>query len=126
MFTVYKRDIADVEPLVCLPGGEGLALGSAAVLTGGSLAKAGASVRPDYIVMGARRADGTYPAARVQASTVFAAPCSETSAPAAGKKVTMTSDALGVTATEGGAFAVELTMTETQPDGKPVVAGRFA
>lgn len=93
MFTVYKRDVADVEPNVYLKGAAGLALGSAAVLTAGSLAKAGASARPDYIIVGAQRADGTYPAARVQAHTVFAAPCSVASAAAAGTKVTLTEDA---------------------------------
>ena len=126
MFTVYKRDVADVEPTVYLPGAQGLALGSAAVLSSGSLAKAGASAKPDYIILGVRRADGTYPAARVQATTVYAAPCSAASAAAAGTKVTMTDDALGVTAAAGGAFAVEGVLDEVQSDGKPIVTGRFA
>lgn len=126
MFTVYKRDVADVEPTVYLPGAADLALGSAAVLTAGSLAKAGTAVKPDYIILGGQRADGTYPAARVQPTTVYAAPCSAAEAAAAGTKVTMDADALGVTATSGGAFAVEGVLDAVQPDGKPIVAGRFA
>ena len=41
MFTVYKRDVADVEPNVYLKGAAGLALGSAAVQPDGKPIVAG-------------------------------------------------------------------------------------
>ena len=125
MFTVYKRDLADVEPLAYLEGDQNLALGSAATLAAGKLSKAAATTRPDYIVAGAQRADGTYPAMRVLATTVFAAPCA--GAVTAGSKLTLATAALGVTTTTtNGVFTVENAQVASQPDGKPVVTGRFA
>ena len=123
MFKVYKRDLADVEPVEYLPAAEGagLLLGMAAKLSGGKLAKAGATEKPTHIVMGPARSDGLVPAVRVQPTTVF-----ETTSPAAistaGTAVTLHTDGLQVTATAtGGVFLVE--QAENAAGGR--VLGRF-
>lgn len=121
MFVVYKRDIADVEPIEHLPGADGLVLGEAASLTAGALAKCAATARPDYIVLGPVH-NGLYPAIRVQRTTVFEVPCSAAVA-AAGAVVTLGTDALTVTATTtSGVFTVEY----TENAANTLVRGRFA
>ena len=71
MFSVYKRAIGDVEPFEFLPGAEGLALGSAAKLTSGQLAKCDAADTAEYIVQGPKREDGCYPVIRVLPATIL-------------------------------------------------------
>ena len=71
MFIVVMRDIADVEPFEHQPGAAGLARGSAAVLTAGSLSKCGATAKPSHIIMGPADSNGLYPCIRVQPTTVF-------------------------------------------------------
>lgn len=125
MFKLYKRDLADVEPVEYLSAAANASLeaGMAAVYSGGSLAKAGATEKPTHIVQGPARADGLTPAIRVLPTTVF-----ETMSTAAvpessvGSKVTLHTDGLSVTATTtGGVFTVE--QTENAANG--LVRGRF-
>lgn len=125
MFKIYKRDLADVEPVEYLSPAANASLetGMAAVYSGGSLAKAGATEKPTHIVQGPARADGLVPAIRVLPTTVF-----ETMSTAAvpessiGSKVTLHTDGLSVTATTtGGVFTVE--QTENAANG--LVRGRF-
>lgn len=125
MFKLYKRDLADVEPVEYLSPAANASLeaGMAAVYSGGSLAKAGATEKPTHIVQGPARADGLTPAIRVLPTTVF-----ETMSTAAvpessiGSKVTLHTDGLSVTATTtGGVFTVE--QTENAANG--LVRGRF-
>lgn len=125
MFKIYKRDLADVEPVEYLGAAANASLetGMAAVYSGGSLAKAGATEKPTHIVQGPARADGLVPAIRVLPTTVF-----ETMSTAAvpessiGSKVTLHTDGLSVTATTtGGVFTVE--QTENAANG--LVRGRF-
>lgn len=144
MFKVYKRDLADVEPVEYLPAAEGktLAAGVAAVLSGGKLQKAAVPVDDDedetaaaaaaakaaaakagWVVLGGARADGLYPAMRVLPTTVFET-VSAAAVPAAliGTTVALGADSASVTATAGSAFVVE--QTENKAGGW--VRGRFA
>lgn len=122
MFTVIRRDIADVEPFIRLPGAASLALGSVAKLTSGSLVKSGETDFPTHIIMGPQRSsDNTYPVIRILPTTEF-----ETEATAVvastlvGQKVTINTDALSVTATtSSGVFTIDST------DGNKKVTGRF-
>lgn len=119
MFTVYKRDIADVEPFeywACTAP----KMGMAAVLGNDTLTAATASTKPTHIVMGPARKDGLVPAIRVQPTTVF-----QTTSTAAvntvGGTVQLHTDGLQVTATSDGPFTVEY--TEKAANG--IVRGRF-
>lgn len=125
MFTVFNRAIADAEPFEHLTGAEGLALGSAARYTGGSLEKCAATERPTHIVMGPASAAGKYPAIRVLPTTVFETHTSEAVADSViGSAVTLNAEADGVTATTAsGVFTV--TWTDGAADGG-VVQGYFA
>lgn len=121
MFIVVMRDIADVEPFEHQPGATGLARGSAAVLTAGSLDKCGATAKPSHIVMGPADSNGLYPCIRVQPTTVFET-TSTAAVASAGAKVTLNTDALSVTnTTSDGVFTVDY--TENKANG--VVRGRF-
>lgn len=121
MFKIDHRSIADVEPFEHIPGADGLALGSAAKLASGALAKAGATDTPTHIIMGVKDERGEYPAVRVLKSTIFDTTSSATVASTlVGSSVTLHTDALGVTATTtSGVF----TITET--DGANSVKGYF-
>lgn len=125
MFKIYKRDLADVEPVEYLGAAADatLSAGMAAKLSGGTLSKAGATAKPTHIVQGPARADGLFPAIRVLPTTVF-----ETTSTAAvpetsiGSAVTLHTDGLSVTATAtGGVFTIE--QTENAANG--MVRGRF-
>ena len=121
MFIVVMRDIADVEPFEHQPGAAGLARGSAAVLTAGSLSKCSATAKPSHIIMGPADSNGLYPCIRVQPTTVFET-TSTAAVASAGAKVTLNTDALSVTATTSdGVFTVDY--TENKANG--VVRGRF-
>lgn len=121
MFSVVRRDIADVEPIIRLPGAASLVLGSVAKLTSGSLAKAGATDFPTHVIMGPQAADGTYPVIRILPTTEFATEATATVATTlVGQKVTLNTDALSVTATTAsGVFTI------TTTDGDKQVTGRF-
>lgn len=121
MFSVVRRDIADVEPIIRLPGAASLALGSVAKLVSGSLAKAGATDTPTHVIMGPQAADGTYPVIRILPTTEFATEATATVATTlVGQKVTLNTDALSVTATtSSGVFTI------TTTDGDKQVTGRF-
>lgn len=121
MFNIYMRDIGSVEPTQYLPGAANLALGSAAKLTGGKLAKCAAGEKPTHIVLGPQRRDGRIPALRVQPTTVFQT-TSTAAVPAPGVSVQLHTDAAQVTAASGGAFVVDY--TENKAGG--LVRGRFA
>ena len=125
MFTVYSREISDVEPLHRINGATGLSLGMAVTMTAGSLEKCGATSVPTHIIMGDRNSDGTYPAIRVLPTTVFETTASATLASSnVGSKVTLGTDALTVTATTtSGVFTVDYTDGATSGG---VVRGRFA
>ena len=83
-----------------LEAGAAIACGEALVLTDGKLAKCGATVAPKYIAMSEAAAGAVVPVCRVESNQVYDVPVS--AAPTAlkvGDKVTLDSDALGVTAT---------------------------
>ena len=83
-----------------LEAGVAIACGEALVLTDGKLAKCGATVAPKYIAMSEAAAGAVVPVCRVESNQVYDVPVS--AAPTAlkvGDKVTLDSDALGVTAT---------------------------
>ena len=125
MFSIYKRFIPGTEPFEHLAGAQGLACGTAAVYSGGSLAKCGATQRPSHIVAGQRTEQGEYPAIPVLATTVFATTAGATAAKSLiGSCVTLNATADGVTATtEKGVFCI--TQTD-EADGGGVVKGYFA
>jgi hypothetical protein len=122
MFTVHRRDIADVEPFIRLPGAASLAFGSVAKLVSGSLAKAGATDMPTHVIMGPRGDDGMYPVIKILPTTEFATEASATvAATLVGQKVTLNTDALSVTATtSSGVFTIDST------DGDKAVTGHFS
>lgn len=126
MFHVIKRRIADVEPtLYKTPkSGETFTLGEALAEAEGVLSAAAATAMPDYICAGPKTAAGMLPVIPVLPTTVFATESSvAVAANLVGAKVTMTADALGVTATTtGGVFKVE----STDGAAKSAVTGRFA
>ena len=100
MFIKAYSRVGDVEPFVYPKGAAGLSLGMAANLTGGALAKCAATTKPTHIIMGPQRADGTYPAIEVTDHTVFETVSTATvAATVVGSAVTLSTDALGVTAT---------------------------
>ena len=121
MFNIYKRDIGSVEPTEYLRASATLTLGSAAKLTGGALAKAGATDKPTHIVLGPARPDGLVPALRVQPTTVFET-TSTAAVASAGGTVQLHTDAAQVTAASGGPFTVEYTQNKIGG----IVRGRFA
>lgn len=108
MFIKAYSRVADVEPFVYPKGAAGLSLGMAANLTGGALAKCAATTKPTHIVMGRQRADGTYPAIEVTENTIFETVSTATvAATVVGSAVTLSADALGVTATTtSGVFKI--------------------
>ena len=108
MFIKASSRVADVEPFVYPKGAAGLTLGMAANLTSGALAKCAATTKPTHIIMGPQREDGTYPAIAVTDETIFETVSSATvAATVIGSAVTLSADALGVTATTtGGVFKV--------------------
>jgi hypothetical protein len=84
-----------------LEAGAAIACGEALVLADGKLTKCGETVAPKYVAMGdAKAAGAVIPVCRVESNQVYDVPVS--AAPTAlkvGDKVTLDSDALGVTAT---------------------------
>ena len=82
---------------------EAISIGEALVLTGGKLTKCGATNKPTYISMGELSASATkrnIAVCRVEPNQVFEVECSASpSSLVPGDKVTITTDALGVTAT---------------------------
>lgn len=84
-----------------LEAGAAIACGEALVLADGKLTKCGATVAPKYVAMGdAKDAGAVIPVCRVESNQVYDVPVS--AAPTSlkvGDKVTLDSDALGVTAT---------------------------
>lgn len=122
MFRIANRAVGDVEPLEHLDGADGLALGMAAVMTTGALAKA--TAKPTHIVMGPKDGRGKYPALRVLPTTVFETVASaKVGGSVIGSAVTLSTDALGVTATTAsGVF----TITATDEDANSIVRGYFA
>ena len=123
MFSVYKRAIGDVEPFEFLPGAEGLALGSAAKLASGQLAKCEAADTAEYIVQGPKREDGCYQVIRVLPATIFETRAeAQIDAAKVGTDVQLNTTADGVTATGGGSFVV--TETDEAASGG-IVRGYF-
>ena len=88
---------------------EAVAIGEALVLTAGKLTKCGPTATPTHISMGEVSASATkrtIAACRVESNQVYEVECS--AVPAAlvpGDKVTLTTDALGVTATKESGVA---------------------
>ena len=126
MFRVLTRQMATTEPYRKLPGkaGEAYKRGEALVLAGGVLTKCGATAKPTHIAV-ADVAAAT-PALDVPVFTVlpdmeFITDATATvAATLIGSKVTLGTDALGVTATTtDGVFTI------TGTDGDKVVTGRF-
>ncbi len=106
MFAPKKRN-ALTDALVYLPvtGAEAVALGEALVLTSGKLTKCGATTAPTFIAMGActgaeATAGKLIPALRVSKEITYETELTAAYAGiAAGAKVTLASNGLGITAT---------------------------
>ena len=88
---------------------EAVALGEALVLTAGKLTKCGPTATPTHISMGEVSASATkrnIAACRVESNQVYEVECSAVpTALLPGDKVTLTADALGVTATKDSGVA---------------------
>lgn len=88
---------------------EAVALGEALVLTAGKLTKCGPTATPTHISMGEVSASATkrnIAACRVESNQVYEVECSAVpTALVPGDKVTLTTDALGVTATKDSGVA---------------------
>ncbi len=122
MFVPVKRLIGDVEPFERLPGAEGLSLGMAARVAGGSLSLCTGADKPTHILMGPAGADGLYPAIPVLPTTLFETECADAvAADLLGSAVQIAADGLTVTTASGGAFT--LCATENAAGG--FVRGRF-
>lgn len=120
MFSIYKRSIGDVDPFEYLSGAENLAVGSAAKLSSGVLAKCGATDTVSFIIAGKQREDGTYPVIRALPTTIFEATASASIADTKiGTTLQLNSTADGVTSTASGSFMV------TWADGGTTVRGYF-
>lgn len=119
MFKIAQRAASDVEPTDYIEGADGLAFGSAATITAGVLAKAAG--KPTHIILGAKDSTGRYPAMRILPSTIFETEATATiGKPLVGSAVTLSPDALGVTATTAsGVF----TITKVKENG--TVQGYF-
>lgn len=119
MFKVKDRQITSVEPFLYKPETASETYEAGEALTGeANVTKCGATVKPDYICVGAAK-DGVVPVIPVLATTCFCAPY--TAKPTVGTKVTLHTDGLQVTATTtSGVF----TVTEVDED-KGVACGYF-
>ncbi|WP_294854271.1 hypothetical protein [uncultured Oscillibacter sp.] len=114
MFSTKKMGVGLTAPFVYLPGtaGETITAGEALVLSGGKLTKCGATAKPAYIALGPADGNGTVPCAEVQSymefqTTLSAAPAEGVTL-APGDKVTLSADALQVTATtESGVATIK-------------------
>lgn len=104
MFKVKERNITSVEPYEYLPvtEDEKYVLGEALVMSE-TVTKCGASERPTHICMGEVHG-ATVPVMPVLTTTRFEVPY--TAKPAVGAVVTLADDAMQITDTAGGAFAV--------------------
>lgn len=109
MFSVYKRDVADVNPTEYLPGAAlTIKLGMAVKLAANAITKAGASDIPTHVVIGKHNSDGNFPVLAVNDNTYFIVETSATvSETNVGDVVTIDADGLRVTATTaGGVFRI--------------------
>ncbi len=101
--------------------------GEALVLTAGKLTQCGASVKPQFIAganLSASATDRIIPVFRVTPDQVYAAPVSSVSGITVGSKYNIDADALGVTATTGGAATV-VSLNGAEKAGDPILV-RFA
>lgn len=112
MFRIAKRSINSVEPFIHNLGittGEAYALGEALKLEDGKLTKASGADKPGYICMGPVNGE-IVPVIAVVPTTYFEVEASATVAETLiGSKVTLGTDGLTVTATEGGNFVIDET-----------------
>lgn len=114
MFTVYRREIADVEPFAFIPVDTEIPIGTACKLTSGKIVKCAATDYPAYITQGPKRSDGTQPCIRVLPTTIFQTTTSGAIAETkVGTSVQLGSDAATVTATATGPFIVTYTENNT-------------
>ncbi|MEG0803432.1 MAG: hypothetical protein RSF90_00610 [Pygmaiobacter sp.] len=125
MFTVAKRAIADVEPILYKTpkAGETFTLGEALKEAAGVLTAVAATDRPGYVCAGGVTKGGMLPVIRVLPTTFFKTISAVAVGTALiGSAVTLTADALGVTATTAnGVFTVD----ETDGASPSVVIGYF-
>ncbi len=105
--------------------GEAISVGEALVLEGGKLTKCGAAVKPEFIAIGEiGEADTARKLAvcRVESNQVYEAPV--TDAPTslkAGDKVTLSEDALGITATTDGGIVTVVSVGAAIAAGDTIV-----
>lgn len=108
MFRVHDANVADTEVLMYLPPKEleAIEMGEALTYSDQGLTKCAATDRPQYICRGIKTADGLIPVAPVMESTRYEVPYQ--AKPTVGKKVTLHTDGLQITATDtNGVFLVE-------------------
>lgn len=101
-FLYHQFDKGITPPIEYHPGktGETFTVGEALTLGDGGLTKCAATDVPTHICMGPVMDNGTVPASRVQSDIEYAAPLTAAgTALKVGDKVTISADALGVTAT---------------------------
>lgn len=109
MFTISRRLTGSVPPIEYYDGSEVCVLGEALKLTGGKLAKAGATDKVSFICAGpAREHDKKIPVIRVTPNIEFKTTSTATVADTLiGTAVTLHTDGLQVTATtESGVFTI--------------------
>ena len=107
-FRYQQFDGGHTPPIEYQPGkaGEDFAVGEALVLAGGALTKCGPTAVPTHICVGPRQTDDTVPATRVSAEIVYTAPLSAAGAALKlGDKVTLSADAMELTATTASGVA---------------------
>lgn len=125
MFTISKRLIGDVEPILYKKptAEETFLLGEALTETAGAVTKATATVKPRYICAGVCNDAGLLPVIPVLPTTQFLTEAAVTIAESlVGSAVTLSADGGSVTATTtGGVFTVDHTDGAT----KSVVTGHF-
>lgn len=108
MITYHQHDNGQSPPFEYISGKEGetFSVGEALTLAAGALTKCAATVIPDYIAMGPAGANGLVPCSRVNETIGYDAPLSAAGAALKlGDKVTLSADAMGVTATKAGGVA---------------------
>lgn len=125
MFSVKKRLIGDVEPMIyAVPAAsESFSLGEAVKMGASGLTKAAATDKPAYLVAGKVNAAGLLPVIPLLPTSIFEAECGvQIAKTLVGSKLTLAADALSVTATTtGGVF----TLLSTDGTANSVVSGKF-
>ena len=115
MFMRAKMDVGQTPPIEYHPmtGSEEAAVGEALTLTAGALTKCAADAKPDYIAVGPAK-EGAVPVIKVQDYMTFETTlAADGAALKIGNAVTLSGDALEVTATTASGVATIVAMAGT-------------